>query len=68
MPRGELMAATIAVEWGLIPMTYVGDCRFVIDGGAQGVPPSLMASQSKNADLWARLAAALDDHWARGSC
>ncbi len=62
VPRGELWAAVMALQKGLIPMSYVGDCRMVIDGCSHGVALDLMSSNSKHADLWRRLAALLYDH------
>jgi hypothetical protein len=43
-------------------MTYVGDCKFVIDAFLKGVPLELASSTSVHADLWRRARWLVNDH------
>ncbi len=62
VPRGEIWAALMALDNGCIPLKYLGDCRLVIDGCQNAVPPHLLSSKSRNADLWKRIAFQINDH------
>jgi hypothetical protein len=62
VPRSELEALLWHLTFSLAPATYVGDCKYVIDGVRDGVPDKLTNSRSFNADLWRKVAAKLEDH------
>ncbi len=62
MPRGELTALLTCLEVGLLPITYVGDCRAVIDGLAKGVTQDMTSSNATMPDLWKKVQWRLRDH------
>ncbi len=62
VPRGELMALIKSLEGSCVPIMYVGDCKAVIDGVANGVHEGLTSSKSPMADLWKRVQWLVRDH------
>ncbi len=60
--RGELQALVEATEVSPAPATYFGDCQYVIDGFAAGIPRTLAGSESVHADLWRRARRLTQDH------
>ncbi len=62
VPRGELCALIACLEEGCIPITYVGDCKTVIEGAAEGIHEGLTGSASLHADLWRRIKWLVEDH------
>ncbi len=62
VPRGELAALLQFCKCVMIPSTYVGDCRYVTDGVARGIPAQFSSSACAHADLWRELRWRLDDH------
>ena len=62
VPRAELEALLWHLRTSLAPATYVGDCKYVIDGAKEGVPERLVSSRSFNADLWRKVAEQLEHH------
>ena len=57
--RGELSAAIQFFRVAGRGSIYVGDCKAVIDAIKLGVPVHLTAANSRDADLWAKLRAAV---------
>ena len=54
--RGELLAIIQFYRVAGFGSTYVGDCKPVIDGAANGVPPHLLRPEAHDVDLWSVLA------------
>ncbi len=64
VPRAELTALIKFLTHSSAGAYFVGDCRYVIDGAASGVPPSLMTSNAADPDLWKEVHRLILDHGA----
>ncbi len=64
VPRGELRALIEFLRYGSLTATFVGDCRYVVDGVASGVSAKLRSSTSIDADLWRMVHSLICDHGA----
>ncbi len=62
VPRAELTALLKHLLSSRVPATYIGDCAYVINGFAEGVPRQLTSSRCADADLWKKTRWALEDH------
>ncbi len=60
--RGELSALIRFLRHGSLRASYVGDCRYVIEGARYGVSSRLRSSASLDADLWQIVHSLVRDH------
>ncbi len=61
VPRGELSAMINFLRHAGPGARFVTDCQTVYDGVRLGVPDSLIAASSMNADLWRKIRAGITD-------
>ncbi len=62
VPRGELRALIEFLRHCSGDSSFVGDCRYVVEGAARGVSQKLRSSVSLDADLWKAVHELLRDH------
>ncbi len=60
--RGELKALVEHLRHAGLAVTYVGDCKDVLDGVRDGIPPALTSARNPNADLWREAQRLIQQH------
>jgi hypothetical protein len=62
VPRAELTALIAFLRHSTSSTSYVGDCRYVLEGAERGVRPFLMSSAAADPDLWRVVNLLIRDH------